>query len=193
MFPMRAPIRGTAWSASAAWFVTPTLGPAPLVLGRIDLLGPSEEVPDLLLQADHLRLDPAVAHSLVRGGVRLDLGPVEGHDPELDEPGLLTPPDDLEEEALEGGKVPLAEVADGPEVRGAVRGGNAEGDIFLTALGDPPGRRDPDRVGVQQELDHHPGVVRRIPPGLLLVDGGDRGEVQLIHHVREEVDEATCR
>ena len=79
-------------------------------------------MPDLLLQADHLRLDPAVAHSLVRGGVRLDLGPVEGHDPELDEPGLLTPPDDLEEEALEGGEVPLTEVADRPEVRAIVRG-----------------------------------------------------------------------
>lgn len=46
--------RGTAWSASAPWFVTPALGPVPLLLGRIEPLGLSAEVPDLLLRADPL-------------------------------------------------------------------------------------------------------------------------------------------
>ena len=45
----------------------------------------------------------------------------------------------------------------------------------------------PGAVAVEQHLDHHPGMVGRAAPVLALVAGGDGREVQLVHHVGDEV------
>ncbi len=66
-------------------FIAAPLGPVPLVFGGIDLLGLGEEAPDLLSEPRDLRLHVPVAHGHMLGGVGLDLGPVERHDPELHE------------------------------------------------------------------------------------------------------------
>jgi len=94
-----------------------------------------------------------------------------------------------EEEALEGGQVALPEVADRPEVGSVVPREHSEGDVLLIALGDLPGGGNPEGIGVEEELYHHPGVVRRIASGLLFIDGDDGGEIELVREIREKVDE----
>ena len=90
--------------------------PVPGVLVPVRLLGATEQLRDLRLQDGLVLRHPPVAPGLVRGGVRLDPGPVDRHLPELDQPGAPTQPQPLRERAGQRHAVPLPEVAERPEV-----------------------------------------------------------------------------
>jgi len=158
----------------------------PGILRGVGPLRPGEEGLDLGFQPGDLGLHAAVAHGLVLRGVGPDLRAVQGDGAELDQAGPLATAEDLDEERFQGGEVSLPEVADGPEVGNVVRGEDPESHILLTPLGEPAGGGDPGRVAVEEELHHHPGVVRRVAPLLLLVHARDRREVELVDHVGEE-------
>ena len=62
---------------------------------------------------------PAVAHGLVLRGVGQDLGPVQGHVAQLDQPGPLAEVEDLQEQPGQGRQVRLPEGRDACRGRGA--------------------------------------------------------------------------
>jgi hypothetical protein len=59
--------------------------------------------------------------------------------------------------------MPLAEVADGSEVRRIQRHNHHKIVPFAAGSGNPPRRIQPARVAVQQKRHHHPRVKRRLP------------------------------
>ena len=48
-------------------------------------------------------------------------------------------------------------------------------------------------VAVEQHLDHHPGVIGRPTPPFLFVADRDRRQIQLVHHVGDEVGQVVRR
>jgi len=61
----------------------------------------------------------------------------------------------------------------------------SKGAVFVEPLYDPAGGGHPHTVGVEQYLHHHPWMVGRVTP-LLLVVVHDRRKVHLVHHVGDE-------
>src|SRR6202171_3985001 len=59
--------------------------------------------------------------------------------------------------------MPLAEVADRPEVRWIERHNHHKIVPLPAGLGDPPRRIQSTRIAVQQKRHHHPRVKRRLP------------------------------
>src|SRR5712672_2199549 len=59
--------------------------------------------------------------------------------------------------------MPLAEVADGSEVRRIQRHYHHKIVPFAASSCDPPRRIQPTRIAVQQKRHHHPRVKRRLP------------------------------
>src|SRR6195256_4870758 len=59
--------------------------------------------------------------------------------------------------------MPLAEVADGSEVRRIQRHYHHKIVPLPASSGDPPRRIQPTRIAVQQKRHHHPRVKRRLP------------------------------
>src|SRR4030081_3129514 len=59
--------------------------------------------------------------------------------------------------------MPLAEVADGSEVRRIERHYHHKNVPFAASSCDPPRRIQPARIAVQQKRHHHPRVKRRLP------------------------------
>jgi len=67
-----------------------------------------------------------------------------------------------------------------------VAGKHPERDIFIGLFFDPPGAPNPHAVPVEQELEHHGGVIGRLPPMKAIVFLGDLRQIQAVHHVGNE-------
>ncbi len=166
------------------------------VLGFVGGLGVGEQGGGLRLQRGDLGLDllflvdeAAVAHRLVLGGVRFELGAVQGDAAHLDhaEPGREV--QGLGEQVGQGVEVTAAEPGDRAEVRGLVGGQEPERDVVGALALDRPRGADAGGVAVDQQAHHESGVVGRVAP-LLGVVGQDRGEVEcLVDQVRDEPGE----
>ena len=113
--------------------------------------------------------------------------------PQLHQSCLLAKLQHLQEQLPQRLQMVLAEVGDGAEVRRVVRRQHPEGDVLVETLGDAPGGGHPGAVAVEQHLDHHPWMVGRAAPPFPLVAGGDGREVQLVHHVRDEIGQVVRR
>ena len=87
------------------------------ILGLVRRIGLREPSGDLRRQLRFGRLHPPVAHRLVTVGVGLQLGSVRRHMAQLHQPRRLAQPQHLHEQVGQGRQMPLAEVADGAEVR----------------------------------------------------------------------------
>ena len=120
------------------------------------------------------------------GGIGFDLGPVERHVPQLHEPGLLAEPQHLHEQGPQRLEMPLPERGEAVMVGMLVRGQHPIRHVLVRRPLDLPRRRLARAVRVDQELDHHPRVVRRLPALFALVGGEDRREIQRLHHVAHE-------
>ena len=72
-------------------------------------------------------------------------------------------------------------------IGGVVGRQHAEWDVLVETQGNPARGGHSDAVAVQQDLDHHPGMVGRAAPLFALITGHYGGEVQLVDHVGDEV------
>ena len=68
-----------------------------------------------------------------------------------------------------------------------------ERQVAFAGPGDLAAGEDADAVGVEEQTDHHGGIERRGAAGLVLVDGMDRGEIELGDDIEEEEDEVILR
>ena len=59
--------------------------------------------------------------------------------------------------------------------------------VLVETKSNPARGRHSDAVGVDQDLDHHPGMVGRAAPLFALIAGHDGGQIQLVDHVGDEV------
>lgn len=74
---------------------------------------------------------PAVAHGFLLGSVCLDLGPVKRHVAKLDQTRLFAYPQHLDEQAGNGGKMPLAEVRNPAVIRMTVTTQDSKSHVFI--------------------------------------------------------------
>ena len=142
------------------------VGTVPRVLVGVDAFGLGHHRLDLGFEILLRRTHPVITHRLVSGGVRFDLGAIQGHPAHLHHAHLLAQGQCLHKQGLQRGQVPAPEAGDGPEVRGAVRREVPECDVLVAAGFDLAGRADPARVAVEQQLEHQLWVIRRETPGL---------------------------
>src|ERR1017187_9818398 len=87
----------------------------------------------------------------------------------------------------------LPKIRDGPEVRLIPRCQYSKSDILHQALLDPPRRKDPDAITIEQDLGHHARVIGRLAPIFLFIYSLDRRKVQLVHHVGYEIRQVVIR
>ena len=172
----------------------PTLVPAvTVVLVIVHLPGLPQQLRHLRLQLRFLLLHAPVAHRLIPGGVGPHLGPVQGHMAQLHQSRLLTQRQHLQEQAPQRLQMVLAKVGDGAEVGSVVGRQHPEADVLVETLGNATGGGHPGAVAVEQHLDHHPGVIGWPAPPFLFVADRDGREVQLVHHVGDEVGQVLRR
>ena len=86
----------------------------------------------------------------------------------------------------------LAEVGDGAEVGSVIGRQYSEGDILMETLLDAPGGGHPSTVGVYQHLHHHHRMVGRIASLLTLIRAQDFLQVQMVHHIGDEIGHMIC-
>jgi len=134
---------------------------------RRQLIAASITEPLVLLAIDGVRLgqdllgDLPVVARRVAARVRVHLGAVDRDEPDLRESGLGAQPQDLAEQGPERGLVALAKARDGAVIRPLVGGDHAAGDILHAPALDRPRGPAPERVGVEEQRDHHRRVVGR--------------------------------
>ena len=139
-----------------------------------------------------LLLHPSVAHRLVLGGVGLDLRPIQGHPPQLHQPRATAQPQHLLEQPRQRRTMALAEIADRAEIRLIARRQEAEGHAVHELRGDPTRGVRARAVAVQQQLHHHPRMVGRVAP-LLLVGALDGRQIQRIGQVTHTARQVALR
>jgi hypothetical protein len=71
-------------------------------------------------------------------------------------------------------------------VRDPIRADHPESDILPAAPLDPPRRALPDRVGIQQQRDHHPRVERRPTPTVAPVHGIERAQIDRVYRIEHK-------
>ena len=108
------------------------------VLLVIHLLGPIQQLLNLLRQLRFLLFHPSVTHRPVLRCVRPDLGAVQRHMTQLHQPRSLAQRQHLQKQTRQRGQVVLAEVANRAEVRCVVRSQHPERYVLVETLGDPP-------------------------------------------------------
>jgi hypothetical protein len=149
------------------------------VLGPIRLGGFGEQLGDLGLEV-------GVGAVGGRGGVGLDLGAVQGDQPQADHPGGRAQLQRLDQQPGQGLFVADPEPGDGHMIRGRVGGQDSEGDVFLAAPLDLAGRTDPGAVAVQQYGQEHPGLIRGPAVAIGPIGLEERAKVELVDDVEHE-------
>lgn len=125
-----------------------------LILFTIDAPGVLENLPcDLLVITRRLTTR-----------VRVDPRLIDRDHPDLRQAGLCAEPQHLTEQARQHRLVALAKTRDRRVIRALVRRDHPVGDILDTLTLDHPRGTLPHRIGVEQQRDHHPRIVRRAPP-----------------------------
>ncbi len=137
-----------------------------------------------------------MAHGLVLGGIGLNLGAIERHMAQADNPRLLAQPQDLHKQTLEGIEVAAPELTDTAVIGLLVAGHHPEGQILVAGTFDLAGGDDAHAVGAEQEhrqplrgrLRLHPGVKPLLPTRILgLGRNQDGREIQLVDQVHQEI------
>jgi hypothetical protein len=95
---------------------TAPVGPERLVLRGVRRLRRLQPAVNLFLQLGLPLANALVAHRLVLGRIRLDLGAVERHVPELHQSGPLAQFEHLHEQRRERSKMAASELRDGAKV-----------------------------------------------------------------------------
>ena len=119
-------------------------------------------------------------------GVRGDLGAVNGNRADADHPRLRAQRQHAGEQVGQRHLVTDAKASDRGVVRHAIGADHPERDVLLAAPLDPARGALPDRVGVQQQRDHHPRIVRRTAMPVGTVIGVHRAEIDLLDRVEHK-------
>ena len=167
--------------------------PEPRVLLRVHRTRPVQQRLDLRLQTTLLLKHPSVTHRLALGGVRPHLRPVDRQLAEVRHAGLRRQPHHFHEQPLEIPKMTPPKLADRPVTRKVPRRQNPERHIFLQLARQTPGRNHPRRVPVNQHLQHHPRLVRRLATAVALVGRVKHRQIQPVHQVTHMVRQMTSR
>src|SRR2546427_12794450 len=62
-----------------------------------------------------------------------------------------------------------------------------EADIFHQLLLHLARRKDPYAIAVEQNLGHHPRMIRRLSSLFFFIDRFDRAQIQLLDHIRDKM------
>jgi hypothetical protein len=144
-----------------------------LVLFAIDRVGLGQDLArDLLV----------VAGGVLRG-VGVHLGAVDRDQPDRHQAGPGAEREHLAEQTGQRRLVTLAKARDRAVIRPPVRGDHARRDVLHAAPPDAPRRPLPDRVGVEQQRDHHRRIVRRTAMPVSPVGRAERRQIQLRHGI----------
>ena len=135
------------------------LGIVVLGVGR---LGPRGQVRDVGRELGAQLLRPVVAHGTDLGGVGVDLGTVDGHRANPQQPRLASYQKDVEERRLEGRTVLPPERRDGVMIGVGVGGYEAHAQIAEGGPLDPPRGEHAVGVGIHQQSQHHARMVLRL-------------------------------
>jgi hypothetical protein len=128
----------------------PALHRSPGAVGPIRLGGLREQLGDLGLEV-------GVGAVGRRGGVGLDLGAIQGEQPEAHHAGGRAQLQRLDQQPSQGLFVADPEPGDRHMVGSAIAGQHAEGDVLGAAPLDLAGGADPGTVAIQQHRQQHPG------------------------------------
>ena len=121
-----------------------------------------------------------------RGGIGLDLGPVERDEPQAHHPGGRAQLERGHQQPGQGLFVADPEPGDGHMIRGAVAGQDPEGDVLVTASLDLTRGADPDAVAIQQHAQQHPGLIGGPAVPIRSVRLEERVKVELVDHIKHE-------
>lgn len=136
---------------------------------------------------------PFVAHRLVSAGVGLELGSVHRDMAEPDQSRRLAQTQHLHEKRRQRRQMPLAEVADGAEVRPVQPGHRHNVEALLARPRQLPARINAAAVAVEQQRHQHPRMIGRLAL-LSLVHAKDRRKVQgFAHRVANEMRQVPGR
>ena len=147
-------------------------------LGCIGALGALQQGLDLRLEFTLGLLHALVAYCLVAAGVGLDLGAVDGHSAQLDQPHLLGQLDHLHEQIGQLLQVQRPEVA---------RAQHPKRQVLVQPALNLARAEHARGVTVDQHLDHHGRVERLVACAPTFVTRIERLEVQRIDRVANEV------
>jgi len=165
----------------------------PGILRCVRRIGPVE--PGLHL-GGQLRLPPRhvlVAHRLVPAGVGPQLGAVHGHVPQPDQTGRPAPLQHLHEQSRQCRQMPLAEVADGAEVRPVQPGDRHHVHPLLAGPGKLATGVEAAAVAIEPQRHQHAGMMGRLAL-LGLVHTDDRRQAQRrAHRVPHEMGQVSGR
>src|SRR6516225_4028464 len=153
----------------------------------------SEQPSDLFSKLALLFSHPPVTHRLVFGGVGFHFTAIDRDPPELDRSGLKCQTQNLLKQSLHSLAVKLAKVAQSTKIRLVACGQDPKRYVFDQTFLNPPRCKHPDTVCVDQYLDHHPGMVRRLSPFLILIDSFDLTKVQIFHQLTDKVRQVIFR
>ena len=129
----------------------------------------------------------------VLGRVGVHLGAVDRDHLDLHQPGLGAQLEHLAEQLAQRRLVALAKARDRRVIRRLVGRDHAHRDVLMAAPLDPPRRPLPDRVGVEQQRDHHRRIVRRPAPPVVAIAGQERRQIHRLDGVEHEPREVILR
>ena len=147
-----------------------------LVLGRVDARGVLQD----------LARDLLVAARGVMGRRGGDLRAVDRDDADPDQPAARAQRQDLAEQIGDRRLVAHPEARDRRVIWRVVGGDHAECDVVVAAPLDCPRRAHPDRVGVDEQRDHHRRIVRRATPTVVAIARVERPEIHLADGVKHK-------
>jgi hypothetical protein len=87
----------------------------------------------------------------------------------------------------------LPKIRNGAEVRLISRRQDSKRHVLHQALLDLARRKYPHAIAIDQDLSHHPRMIRRLTPLFLFIHALDRRKIQLIYHVRHEISQVLIR
>ena len=147
-----------------------------LVLGRVDARGVLEDLPcDLLIAARR-----------VMGRRRRELRAIDRDNANLDQAAARAQRQHLAEQAGDRRLVTDPEARDRRVIGRLVGGDHAKRDVLVAAALDRARRAHPDRVGVDEQRDHHRRIMRRPTPAVVAIARNKRRQVHLGDRVEHE-------
>ena len=157
------------------------------IIADIGCLRLLEQRRDFGLQPDLLLDHPVIAHGRVLGGGGLQLGPIQRPMPQRDQASPRTERQHLHEQIGQGRQLLLAKVADGPKIWPLVGRQHSKGHVLFPFPCHLPRGGNPHGIGREQDLDQHPRMVRHGTTGDAAIGPQNRGEIQLIHEIGQEI------
>ena len=154
-----------------------------LVLGLVGRDRPPDELARQLL----------VIEVLVARRAGLHLRAVDRDHPDLRQAAARAQDQDLAEQARERVLVVGDEARDRRVIWSLLRGDHPERDVLDARPLDRPRRRDPTRVGLEEQRDHHRRVIRRPAAAVDAIGAVERVEVHLGDGVDDKPRQVTCR